>query len=64
MEDEDSKFLLFESALFASDPAASTMALTNIDSQYAILEQIWREIDRLQTEGFALVKKEGSLLDG
>ena len=40
------------------------MALKNIDSQYVILEQIWRENNRLQAEGFALVKKEGSLLDG
>ena len=62
LQDEDSKFLLFESALFASDPAASTTALTNVDSQYAILQQIWREIDRLQTEGFALVRKEGRFL--
>jgi hypothetical protein len=59
---DDSKFLLFESTLFASDPEAQRIALTNMDSQYVILEQIWREIDRLQTEGFALVRKEGSLL--
>src|ERR1700722_3367154 len=50
---DDSKFLLFESTLFASDPEASRTALTNMDSQYVILEQIWQEIDRLQTEGFA-----------
>jgi hypothetical protein len=59
---DDSKFLLFESALFASDPEAIRTALTNMDSQNAILEQIWREIDRLQAEGFALVRKEGRLL--
>jgi hypothetical protein len=59
---DDSKFLLFESTLFASDPEAQRIAFTNMDSQYVILEQIWREIDRLQTEGFALIRKEGSLL--
>jgi hypothetical protein len=59
---DDSKFLLFESTLFASDPEAQRTSLSNMDSQYVILEQIWREIDRLQSEGFALVKKEGSLL--
>ena len=59
---DDSKFLLFESTLFASDPEAQRTSLSNMDSQYVILEQIWREIDRLQTEGFALVRKEGRLL--
>jgi hypothetical protein len=63
LQDEDSKFLLFESALFASDPAASTTALTSVDSPRVILQEIWREIDRLQTEGFALVRKEGRFLD-
>ena len=62
LEDDDSKFLLFESTLFASDPEAQRIALTNMDSQYVIREQIWREIDRLQSEGFALVRKEGRLL--
>ena len=62
LQDDDSKFLLFESTLFASDPEAQRIALTNIDSQSVILEQIWREIDHLQTEGFALVRKEGRLL--
>ena len=60
--EDDSKFMLFESTLFASDPEAQRIVLTNMDSQYIILEQIWREIDRFQTEGFALVRKEGSLL--
>src|ERR1700758_3779879 len=60
---DDSKFLLFESTLFASDPEAQRTSLSNMDSQYAILEQIWREIDRLQTEGFAIVRREGSLLE-
>jgi len=59
----DSKFMLFESTLFASDPEAQRIALMNMDSQYVILDQIWQEIARLQTEGFALVRKEGSLLD-
>jgi hypothetical protein len=62
LQDDDSKFLLFESLLFASEPSASRTALMYMDSQYAILEQIRQEIDRLQTEGFALVRKEGSLL--
>lgn len=62
LQDDDRKFMLFESTLFASDPEAQRIALTNMDSQYVILEQIWREIDRLQTEGFALVRKEGILL--
>ena len=60
--EDDSKFMLFESTLFASDPEAQRIVLTNMDSQYIILEQIWREIDRFQTEGFAPVRKEGSLL--
>ena len=59
---DDSRFLLFESTLFASDPEAQRISLTNMDSQFVIVEQIWREIDRLQTEGFALIRKEGSLL--
>jgi hypothetical protein len=59
---DDSKFLLFESLLFASEPSASRTALMNMDSQCVILEQIWQEVDRLQIEGFALVRKEGSLL--
>ena len=40
---DDSKFLLFESTLFASDPEAQRTSLSNMDSQYVILEQIWRE---------------------
>lgn len=60
---DDSKFLLFESTLFASDPEAQRIALSNMDSQYVIRDQIWREIDRLQTEGFAVVRKEGVFLE-
>jgi hypothetical protein len=60
--EDDSKFLLFESTIFASNPEAERIAMTNMDSQYVILEQVWREIDRLQKEGFALIRKEGSLL--
>jgi hypothetical protein len=59
---DDREFLLFESTLFASDPEAQRIALTNMDSLFVIREQISREIDRLQTEGFALVRTEGSLL--
>ena len=58
----DSKFLLFESTLFASLPQAQRIAIPNMDSQYLIPEQIWREIDRLQTEGFALFRKEDNFL--
>jgi hypothetical protein len=44
-------------------PGASRTALTRVDSQHLILEQIWREIDHLEEEGFTVVRKEGILLE-
>jgi hypothetical protein len=55
---DHSKFRLYESALFASDPAAQRIALTNIDSEQVIREHIRQEIDRLENEGFAVVRRE------
>ena len=60
---DHSKFRLYEFALFASDPEAQRIALTNMDSEQVIREHIRQEIDRLGKEGFAVVRREGSLLE-
>jgi hypothetical protein len=59
---DHSKFRLYESALFASDLEAQRIALTNMDSESVIRAEVRREIDRLEKEGFAVVRSEGSLL--
>ena len=60
---DESNFLLFESTFFASDPAAYRTALTNMDSQYVIREEVFSEIGRLEGEGFAVVRREGAFLE-
>ncbi len=60
---DHSQFMLFESAIFASDPAAERIALTDVNTESVIGEQIAREIDRLEAEGFAVVRREGRLLE-
>ena len=58
---DHSQFMLFESALFSSDPEAKRIALTEMNTEPVIPEQIRREIDRLEGEGFAVVRKVGKL---
>jgi len=58
---DHSQFMLFESVLFASDPEAQRVALTEMNSESVIREQIRQEIDRLEGEGFAVVRTEGNL---
>jgi hypothetical protein len=60
---DESNFMLFESTLFASEPEAYRIVLTNVDTRYAIRDEVWQEIDRLEDEGFTLVRKEGSFLE-
>ena len=60
---DESNFMLFESTLFASEPEAYRIVLTNVDTRYVIRDEVWREIDRLEDEGFTLVRKEGVLFE-
>ena len=59
---DDDEFLLIESTFLARDPSAQRTALTNLNTEHVILEQIKQEIDRLEGEGFAVVRKEGRFL--
>jgi len=59
---DHSQFMLFESAVFASDPEAQRIALTDRDDESVIRDQVRREIDRLEREGFEVVNKEGSFV--
>jgi hypothetical protein len=59
---DHTQFLLFESVLFAGDPEAQRIALTDRDTESVIRNEIRREIDRLEREGFEVVSREGSLL--
>ena len=58
---DHSQFMLFESVLFASNPDAQRIALTEMDTGSVIREQIRREIGRLEGEGFEVIRKEGNL---
>jgi hypothetical protein len=59
---DHSQFMLFESVVFASDPEAQRIALTDRDDESVIREQVRCEIDRLEREGFEVVSKMGSFL--
>ena len=59
---DHTQFLLFESVLFAGDPEAQRIALTDRDTESIIRNEIRREIGRLERQGFEVVSKEGSLL--